>query len=794
MEVTQLDSRSGLSVDGSLLTRFDDKSSPTPPSPCGDGEGSILDEMDSYLEDLSARLSVSRMVNDSIIKGMVNAIDQEAAAKVALKEAEVAILKQKLQYYETHAANVSRNNSDLLVSEETMVTKPHLLQCYVQVGQEVDFVKKLNRLATREEQLQGLWQGILKDSVDEYQGQAEDQKRIGRVMVQTLIRDLQEEFETKISEQNSLISMTRKNWGEMVQEISTMRQELDVVYASLCSSELLASSHNTLECSEECNSGKRMDQSPWKVLGNHLPSTFNAKATTEDNHVLEKSKSLGSMLNDSPQLKSMTKEQLIAYFKTEMTKMKRQHDQALQEKTEELFSIKRELLNEKGSSPLHFRKDKDIELVRKKLLEFMKKLDEFLLAKRKMPVLHDDEDWSHSLKERIRTFLEIQWQKSFLADKEETRCAVLHASPLEADFVTEIEKLQLAMEEAKMETTIREYVYITLLNGFFGELERYEDFEMERKMKEDIYSFIYKAALGDILTGIKSTVAELYEEKNHINSILLEKEKTLCSEVKENGRLKEEIASLSTLLEEKEKLASDARFELTQQKEQFDSVCHKLDECRNRISEQEIIITNTKREFDLLIFKLEERIQQAHQSEVEISNLNQKFKIVSNALEEAERQKQILYIDIQEKQEKLVSVLTKEKDQNKKLEPIIVSMTELSKAIEDWESRLTESIEISESSMERLNSQFAQLMQHASLLQRQVLWYKQSFERRCQDLQKAETEVDLLGDEVDVLLGLLEKIYMALDHYSPVLQHYPGVVEILKLISMEMKGEHGKLA
>lgn len=36
-------------------------------------------------------------------------------------------------------------------------------------------------------------------------------------------------------------------------------------------------------------------------------------------------------------------------------------------------------------------------------------------------------------------------------------------------------------------------------------------------------------------------------------------------------------------------------------------------------------------------------------------------------------------------------------------------------------------------------------------------------------------QVDLLGDEVDALLRLLEKIYIALDHYSPVLKHYPGV-------------------
>lgn len=42
-------------------------------------------------------------------------------------------------------------------------------------------------------------------------------------------------------------------------------------------------------------------------------------------------------------------------------------------------------------------------------------------------------------------------------------------------------------------------------------------------------------------------------------------------------------------------------------------------------------------------------------------------------------------------------------------------------------------------------------------------------------------QVDLLGDEVETLLDLLEKIYIALDHYSPVLKHYPGVSALLSL-------------
>lgn len=47
-----------------------------------------------------------------------------------------------------------------------------------------------------------------------------------------------------------------------------------------------------------------------------------------------------------------------------------------------------------------------------------------------------------------------------------------------------------------------------------------------------------------------------------------------------------------------------------------------------------------------------------------------------------------------------------------------------------------------------------------------------------------ESQVDLLGDEVETLLDLLEKIYIALDHYSPILKHYPGVSTISLSLSL----------
>ncbi|KAK1369084.1 hypothetical protein POM88_035176 [Heracleum sosnowskyi] len=72
-------------------------------------------------------------------------------------------------------------------------------------------------------------------------------------------------------------------------------------------------------------------------------------------------------------------------------------------------------------------------------------------------------------------------------------------------------------------------------------------------------------------------------------------------------------------------------------------------------------------------------------------------------------------------------------------------------------------------------SQLDSLVEKASILTKLGMQYKQLLEKRCPDLKMAEVEVDLLGNEVEELLSLLAKIYITLDHYTPVLQHYPRV-------------------
>lgn len=62
----------------------------------------LLEDLDSYLEDINDQLTISRMVNDSVTKGIVKAVQQMAAEEITAKEMEVAILKEKLHFLQLH--------------------------------------------------------------------------------------------------------------------------------------------------------------------------------------------------------------------------------------------------------------------------------------------------------------------------------------------------------------------------------------------------------------------------------------------------------------------------------------------------------------------------------------------------------------------------------------------------------------------------------------------------------------------------------------------------------------------
>ncbi|KAJ0967636.1 hypothetical protein J5N97_024553 [Dioscorea zingiberensis] len=117
------------------------------------------------------------------------------------------------------------------------------------------------------------------------------------------------------------------------------------------------------------------------------------------------------------------------------------------------------------------------------------------------------------------------------------------------------------------------------------------------------------------------------------------------------------------------------------------------------------------------------------------------------------------------------------------------AFNKLSQVITDFGCTASEKIRINMSRLEDLNCQLNHFPGQLIAIKRKELLYRTAFKRRCCDLQTAELEVDLLGDQVDLLVGLLEKLYVALDHYSPVLQNYFGIMDVISLIRDALSGE-----
>ncbi|CAL9763644.1 unnamed protein product, partial [Musa acuminata subsp. burmannicoides] len=770
----------------------------------------LLEEMESYWDDLNSRLTVSRMVSDSVIKGIVNAIELEASEKVDTKEAEISALKKRLQFYESVMADENRIDatstkmlesqreksglffhsldqdlvsncvqhlSQLKVAAQDYLKRPKketsnlrgghtLLQAKVcPVDKEFCSIlaQKLNVIDGSADELEAVLTATHQEIYDtcfsseylvnEQLWEHRFQQEVISIMVQNLIREDQDDIEAKISKQKILVDTFTKNWQKNINDLSTMHQELHDISASLLTSE----------------SGL--------AFSRHSPEDAVKLTITDTSH-----------------LKHMTKAELITNYITQMTNMKRQYDLALQEKTEELYILKREFLKEKGCNALQYRRDKEGELLRKKIIGFVSTLDNILLENEKLSVVQSQQNMLHNLSQRIGVLLlENQQLKYLLVEK---RMEVIHVAALvsnvinrsancskvEEDLLEHHKEFKSDAEDRITETMIRDKIEKILLRELVDELEigiKYLD--LECKMTQDISFTLCREYLEDVVSSINSFVEKHYREKDSFATLVVEKEMALSLLMEENEKLKQEKDLLLTLINEKEKLLFETEVKAMKQKEYHDNVCHELNMLREQLGNQSLHISDCKKDNDSMKEKLAEMLKQVPQYEAELRKINQKYKVALDSLEKLEKQKNFLHELVEEKQMKLELAVAREEEHSKFMTTVLSSIKELSETILQSECSLTNKLGTHESRLEFLGHQFIGLFQQANYLKREVCWYKQGFERRCADLQKAEHEVDLLGDEVDVLLHLLEKIHVALEHYSPVLQHYPGVREVTLL-------------
>ncbi|KAJ6727641.1 WPP DOMAIN-ASSOCIATED PROTEIN [Salix koriyanagi] len=468
----------------------------------------LLKDFDLCWEDFEDRLTVSRMVNDSVVKGMVSAVEQEAEQKIAQKELELTRLKAELHLYHVGA---DENDSVKKLNKEIHKVKE---SCSMRRRNSASEILGLSGILP--EKVPDKWSDMdrmLEDlgatldsfykhtddmvcfsklSLFEWQQEREFQAEIEGLVVQNYIRGLQEEFEQSLWDQNTqLFGNGSASWLEKVKKLSSLRQELDAIAKSLFVSESgQLISYGSFE--------HRMSSGHHVSNGNHDESIITMPENLE-----------------AAQLKHMNREELFHYLKTEMTKMKRHHESKVQEMTEEIFILKREYFKERGSS-LPVRKDKDLDILRKKIPGVILKLDDILVENEKMPFASNNAESLDSLKNRLESLrLENRELRDLLAQKKreikllssqvsDATEKMSQHSLTEVNLLRTITNLKSLIDDTHIGTTISEDLHKILLKELVGQIKCFtKESDREYDMMEGIDEIIFREAAQNAKSASK---------------------------------------------------------------------------------------------------------------------------------------------------------------------------------------------------------------------------------------------------------------------------------------------------
>ncbi|XP_052179540.1 WPP domain-associated protein [Diospyros lotus] len=806
----------------------------------------LLQDLDSYLDDINVRLTISRMVGDSVMKGVMKAVEQVAAEKIAVKELEVVKLKEVLRSCQVgddksessgslvvyHELRSEENGSygifsDALAEHDKMRVSLGSLRNAAKgliksLKKEIDSIKgcsSMRRINSGSELL-GLG-GILQEkasesfvgvdktldtlkmtldtmctqvddmvkltkmSLHECWQEQEFQGEIEAMVMQSSVRSLHEEFEGKLWDQNAIICSSQStNLVERINEVSNLKKELDVILKSLSHPE--TGSHD-------------MDHFIRKGLSNHVSSST---SLWEGNGIFEESKNGMPENWEAAQLKHLSKDEIVNYFNNMITTMKRNHESKVLQMIEECFSLKREFLKEKGSS-LPFRKDKDLDILRRKIPEVISKLDGILVENEKLSTLSNNCETIDSLKDRLNSLLlENRQLMDSLSDKrKELKCTssqlsdatekILQHSLQEAALLKLIGNLESAVEDGKIQATVSEEVYKCVLRELtYQVIHNAEELEMQSIVMQEVYEILYKEAVEGTEVCSKREIDDFDIEfliKEGLCAVIFrDSVKDAQSQISDLStdylHENDNRVSLELKVLEKTKELDLIKGELSDAVKQIEVDKVEIKNLKDHVGSQEAMLAKESEELDLVKRQLADVMEQ-----IEVGN--QKLELMANKVSEADEQRNKLLAVIQEKQNAILSLEVKENELQKQMKVAVDLILGISRALSDFECRVAEGFKKNNLRLEESTHQLISLIQKTSTLKRTKLLYKQKLERRCADLRTAEAEVDLLGDEVDTLLSLLEKIYIALDHYSPILRHYPGIIEILKLVKRELSGE-----
>ncbi|PWA81554.1 hypothetical protein CTI12_AA185100 [Artemisia annua] len=724
----------------------------------------ILDDLDTMMEDIDTRLRIARMVSDSVIKGVVSAVEQEANAKIRAKEMEVASLIGNSCF------------KDVVVKRDEM--KECVTDEFKRLRKCIEGVKggcNIKQNGSRREMvglggtLNGEYEnGVgLEKCVDNLEMMMNNMsKLVDSVLLvsKASVNELKKEGESKGGlEKFQEVGSENIDLAEKLSKISDLRSEIQSLTKLLPSND----------------SGHLISHSSFDVENAH-PNPLRSELSSkwEENWESTESKPGISDSFEANKFTHLTKEEVVQFFDNRIRDIRREHEAEMHELTDKYINLKGKYLSERRS---YVPPNKEFEVPKRKILEVVSKLngilsesDEFFKKGESVASLNALLRENRQLRDALVKTDEVKRLTPQLSAVSEKNNISLVTD------TSVIEELNSKMEDMKAESELNIAAMHDVYEVLLGEAKStctsaIEDAHMESLYMQDLLEIVFKEALTyeerkfdnlhkEYLTATENLVS--FEKK------VTEMEAERILEAEEREKLTNEVQQLRNLVEEKETLAKE-----------------ELNDLRKQVSWQETLMSKTNKELDELSDKLSKAQTKLLSDSMEIHSLNQKLAIATDEIKALTDSKNMVLSLSEEKQSFMSLIEAKEKEHRKQMEAIVVLVDELSTKFVEFECRVSRDVASNNTRLANSRSELSSLIKAANVLKTTGIIYKQKLERKCSDLQMAEDEVDLLGDEVETLLGLLQKIYIALDHYSPVLQHYPGVMEILELVRRELSGE-----
>ncbi|GER53703.1 hypothetical protein STAS_31249 [Striga asiatica] len=328
----------------------------------------------------------------------------------------------------------------------------------------------------------------------------------------------------------------------------------------------------------------------------------------------------------------------------------------------------------------------------------------------------------------------------------------------------EVERVKEERDELFFENFVMQDTYRVLLRCVTSDFREIfeactsekDDFATECLLRDDIYRFLILEAAKD------SCVAENQENVSN-------------ADIFREGSLIRKFDSLLKCLEAEEDLMLRANSEIKEHNVSNSLVilnCEEIDE-RDAI---EWLITDDECTFISVSEKLERALQQLYTSKELLVELEQSLKVSEESEEFCCRG---LSSDVEcGKGSSVISY-----------NGVLGNIVELLGVVGNFEHALGENVESKCLRIQSLKHDVELLAETVNSVGKQKLLYKKAFVSRCQSLMLAEAEVDLLGDQVETLLCLLERIYFELNQNAKVFSAYFQVIvyDTLKLIKRELK-------